>query len=63
MFLGRAVYILRSLQVVVIPPRADVVALAPRAVERAILPPQRMEIGVAGVGTEELMEMGEHRHG
>jgi hypothetical protein len=49
--------------VVAIPPRADVVALAPGAVERAILPPQRMEIGLAGVGTEELVEMGEHRHG
>ena len=47
----------------VIPPRTDVVALAPGAVERAILPPQRMEIGVAGVDTEELVEMGEHRHG
>jgi hypothetical protein len=48
---------------VVIPPRTDVVALATGAVERAIVPPQHMEIGVAGVGTEELVEMGAPRHG
>jgi hypothetical protein len=48
--------------VVVIAPRTDGVALAPGTLERTIFPPERMDIGVAGVNVEELVEMGEHRH-
>jgi hypothetical protein len=48
--------------VVVRAPRTDVFTLASGTVERAIFPPQHMEIGVAGVSVEELVEMGEHRH-
>jgi hypothetical protein len=31
-------------------------------VEWAICPPECMDIGMAGVDVEELMEMGEHEH-
>ena len=41
-------------------PRIDIVAVTPGTVERAILPPERMDIPVAGIGVEELVEMGEH---
>jgi hypothetical protein len=36
-------------------------ALAPGTLERAIFPPKRMDIGVAGIDVEELVEMGVHR--
>ena len=49
--------------VVVIALRADIVALATGTLKRAIFPSKRMDIGVAGVGIEKLVEMGEHRHG
>jgi len=42
---------------------ADVLVLTPVALQRAILPPERMDGGLAGLGVEELVEMGEHRHG
>jgi hypothetical protein len=47
--------------VVIMAPRTDGVALAPGTLERTIFPPECMEIGVAGVNVEELVEMGEHR--
>jgi hypothetical protein len=47
---------------VVIAPRTNGVALAPGTLERTIFPPERMEIGVAGINVEELVEMGEHQH-
>jgi hypothetical protein len=48
--------------IVVCAPRTDVLALAPGTLEWTIFPPKRMDIGVAGVGVEELVERGEHRH-
>ncbi len=51
-----------SWSVVVIAPRIDVVAVAPGTWQRAIFPPQRMDVGLAGVGTEKLVYMGENRH-
>ena len=54
---------LQSGPVVVRAPGPNVVALAPGTVQRTLLPPQGMEIGVAGVGVEELVEVGEDRHG
>jgi len=44
------------------PPGTDMVAVTPGALERAILPPEHMDIGVTGVGIEELVERGEYRH-
>ena len=49
--------------VVVIAPGADIVALAAGTLEPAVFPPECMDVGVAGVGVEELVEMGEYRHG
>jgi hypothetical protein len=49
--------------VVVCAPRTDIVALAPGTVEWAIRPPECMDIGMAGVDVEELVEIGEHQHG
>ena len=42
--------------VLVCAPASNVVALASRALQRTVFPPQGMEIGVAGVGVEELVE-------
>jgi DDE superfamily endonuclease len=39
------------------------VALAPRTLERTILPPERMEVGLALFDVEELVQMRQHRHG
>ncbi len=44
-------------------PGIDIVAVTPGTVGRAICPPERMDIRVAGVGVEELVETGEHGHG
>ena len=41
--------------VVVIAPRIDVVAVATGTLQRAIFPPQRMDVGLAGVGTKKLV--------
>jgi hypothetical protein len=41
-------------------PRINIVAVTPGAVERAILPPECMDIQVVGIDVEELVEMGEH---
>jgi hypothetical protein len=49
--------------VVVIAPRIDLVAVAPGTVQRAIFPPQGMDGGVTLFGAEELVDIGEHRHG
>jgi hypothetical protein len=48
--------------VVIIAPETDILALAAGTLERAIFPPKRMDIGVAGIDVEELVEMGVHRH-
>ena len=40
--------------IVVIPPRIDVLALAPGTLEGAIFPPQRMDVDLAGFYTEQL---------
>ena len=39
------------------PPGTDVVAVTARTLERAIVPPERMDKGVAGIGVEELVEV------
>src|SRR5262245_5996083 len=49
--------------VVVRTPRADVVALTAGALEGAIFPPQRMDIGLTRFGVEEVVEMRHNRHG
>ena len=43
-------------------PWIDVLALAPGTLEWAILPPQRMDIGLTLVNVEELVDIREHRH-
>lgn len=49
--------------VVVCAPRIDVVALAPGTLQRAIFPPERMDVGLTLVDMEELVNVREHRHG
>ena len=44
-------------------PGTDVVAVTPRTLERAIFPPQRMDIGLTRFGVEEVVEMRHNRHG
>ena len=51
-----------SWPVMIAPPGPDVVAVTPGALEWAIFPPERVEISMAGIGIEELMEIGEHGH-
>jgi hypothetical protein len=46
----------------VMAPGTDVVALATGTLERTIVPPECMDIGIAGGDVEELVEMGEHEH-
>ena len=48
--------------VVVITLKTDVLALATRTLERAILPSEGMDIGVARANVEEFVKMGKHRH-
>jgi hypothetical protein len=43
--------------VVVRPPRIDVLALAPGTLEGTIFPPERMDIDVAAIGVEEVVEV------
>ena len=52
-----------SRPVVVCAPRVDVVALAPGTLQRAIFPPERMDVGLTLVDIEELVNVREHRHG
>jgi hypothetical protein len=44
-------------------PRTDVVAVTPGTVERATFPPEHIDVGVTLFGAEELMDVGENRHG
>jgi hypothetical protein len=39
------------------------VALAPGTLQRAIFPPQRMDVGLTLFDVEELVDIREHRHG
>jgi hypothetical protein len=48
--------------VVVMAPRIDVVAVASGTLQRAIFPPQGMDVGVTLLGAEELVGIGEHWH-
>ena len=43
--------------IVVIPPRIDVLALAPRTLEWTIFPPQRMNVNLTLVDVEELVDV------
>jgi hypothetical protein len=43
--------------VVVLPPGIDVLTLAPGALEWALFPPQRMDIGLTVFGVEELVDI------
>ena len=54
---------LASGAVVVIVPGTDLVILTPRTLQRPLFPVQTMDIGVAGVDIEELVQIREHRHG
>jgi hypothetical protein len=54
---------LASGAVVVIVPGTDLVILTPRTLQRPLFPVQAMDIGVAGVDIEELVQIREHRHG
>src|SRR6266849_6053584 len=44
-------------------PASNVVALASRALQRTIFPPQRMDVGLAPFGIEELVQIRGYRHG
>ena len=44
-------------------PVANVVALTARTLQRTIWPPERTEVRLALCGVEEVMQIGEHRHG
>ena len=43
--------------IVVCAPGIDVLALAPRTLERRLFPPERMDVGVTVFGVEELVEI------
>ena len=49
--------------VVVIALRIDIMALAPGTLEGPLFPSQRVDVGVALIGVEELVEVREHWHG
>src|SRR5215471_15641638 len=49
--------------VVVRPPRTDMVALTVGTLEWTLFPPQRMDVGLARFGVEEVVEMRHNRHG
>src|SRR5262249_37673996 len=44
-------------------PASNMVALAARTLQRTVFPPECMDICLALFGIEELVQMGEHRHG
>jgi hypothetical protein len=44
-------------------PAANVVALAARTLQRTVFPPERMDVGLALVGVEEVVQMREYWHG
>jgi hypothetical protein len=43
--------------VVVLPPGIDILALAPRTLERTLFPPQRMDVGLTVFSVEELVDI------
>jgi hypothetical protein len=43
--------------VVVCPPGIDVLTLAPGTLERALFPPERMDVGLTLFGVEELVDI------
>jgi hypothetical protein len=47
---------------VIIAPGTHIVTLTPGTLQRPIFPPQTMDIGVAGVDIEELVQMRQDRH-
>jgi hypothetical protein len=49
--------------IVVVPPRIDLLALAPGILERPIFPSQWMDVGLTLVDVEEFVDVREHRHG
>jgi hypothetical protein len=49
--------------VVVLPPRIDVLALAPGTLEGPLFLSQRVDVGMTLIGVEELVEVREHWHG
>ena len=49
--------------VVVLPPRINVLALAPGTLEGAIFPAQRVDVGLALSDVEEMVDVREHGHG
>src|SRR5262245_57405317 len=49
--------------IVILPPRIHIPALTPGTLEGTIFPPQRMDGGLTLVDVEELVEVGEYRHG
>jgi hypothetical protein len=49
--------------ILVCAPLANMVALAARTLQRTIFPPKRTDIRLALFGVEEVMYMGEYRHG
>jgi hypothetical protein len=44
-------------------PAANVVALAARTLQRTVFPAERMDVRLALFRVEEVVQMGEHRHG
>jgi hypothetical protein len=49
--------------IVLLPPRINTPALAPRTLEGTIFPPQCMDVGLTLVDIKELVDVCEHRHG
>src|SRR4029450_1007571 len=49
---------LAPVAILVGPPESNMVALAARTLQRTVLPPERMDIGLALFGVEELVQMG-----
>ena len=43
--------------VVVLPPGIDILALAPRTLERTLFPPQRMDVGLTVFSVEEVVDI------
>jgi hypothetical protein len=52
-----------SRAVVVLPPRIDVLALAPGTLKGALFPSQRVDIDLALLDIEEVVDIREHGHG
>jgi hypothetical protein len=52
-----------SRSVVIRAPAANVRALAAQTLQRTVFPPQRVDVGLALFSVEEVVHMGEYRHG